>query len=46
MRRRRLGVGAIVPPFVSEALCGVATLAAALSCRHAVVLALQATAPR
>ena len=42
MRRRRLGVGALVPPFVSEALCGVAALAAALSCRHAAVLALKA----
>ena len=46
MRRRRLGVGALVPPFVSEALCGVATLAAALSCRHAAVIALQAATPR
>lgn len=46
MRRRRLGVGALVPPFVAEALCGVAALAAALSCRHAAVLALQAAAPR
>lgn len=42
MRRRRLSVGAPVPPVVAETLCGVVVLAAALSYHHAAELALSA----
>ena len=45
MRRRRMGVGALVPWALAEALAGAVLLWAVISCRDALRLAAHASAP-